>query len=159
MKRRVMSWRRITSAPPSSRSVKRVNSKQDLHDSPTSSSALTLEEIDSILKDNHKGIRTKAMTALKAAHCGETLACLYALFHLEDSDIDYDEEIPQNILKRFVERGAECELALPESLFRKLTDGGETPLEESLEELKYFVLTDLRFNPVLFRVLREEGNA
>ncbi|KAH9258600.1 hypothetical protein BASA81_003102 [Batrachochytrium salamandrivorans] len=155
-----MSWKRIPSPAIGSeaRPMKRVNSKEDCRSSDGDENgeeprSLTFKDIDTMLKNNQDDLRERAMAALMEAHCSETLACLFALFQLEEGD-----GCSQTLIDTFVIPNAEMEIALPTKLRTRLleavADGG---VEEGLNDLKAFVLSDLRFNPALVKVLLFAG--
>lgn len=146
-----MSWKRVPSSPTAERPMKRVNSKEDCRSSAEDDEeeeprSLTFKDIDTMLRNDEDNVRERAMAALTETHCSETLACLFALFQLEAGD-----GCSQALIDRFVVPDAEMEIALPTKLRARLLERDAE--EGALVDLKAFVLSDLRFNPALVKVL------
>jgi len=134
--------------------MKRINSKEEVLDDVSTISPKTSRkvfasnvEFEKILKESNT--QEMAMKALTNAHCAETLACLIELFKWEE---EKDEEsrvaMQTKIVNQFIKRDVPTEICLPDKLREKVLNGSF-----DLEDIKTHVISDLRFNGHLLKVL------
>jgi hypothetical protein len=94
------------------------------------------------------------MTKLSARHCEETLACLMDIFVWENTK---DRAGVENaLLSKYLLRGCTHEICVSAELRAKLlVTGNGKSIEAEMMELKAFVLSELRFNPVVVESVKE----
>lgn len=124
-----MDYERVSSSPKRSRSI---------------------AEIDLFLRqaENLK----RAMAALSAVHCPESLLCLTAIHEWEqEQDQDAKESKFEEILERFVKTGSEHEICLSSNVRDGLMEGKI----QNLDQIKQTVISELRFNSAVLSVLNQ----
>lgn len=144
-------WRWGTRKPTVSRPVKR--SPLGVDATALRIYAFSAAEIERMLRGNAHDVQRTALRALTIARCPESLACLLLLFQVEDAETDGSATtLYARLVDEYASPDADSQVCFSASLTQRLLDGC-APQTDTVAQVKQYLLSDLRFNPLLMRVL------